>query len=256
MAKRAFRVALTAALASLCVACNDDSGSSANNQAPASAAGDAVDGSDEEGALRMAFETQPADTVAAGDPFDVELRVSTSDGHSTDVPGIDVTLGLLASELPTDDGELTATTGTDGIAAFSPSVEQAGSLYVLRAEVDHDDREGSVESDPFEVVASFASAENSSITGEDGATADGETPTEVVVTVADEYGNPLIGVVPQFEATGGGNDYGDCSRTNVSGEAFCEMRSTEPGEKTLQLVSPVVLTGDTIGFLPNADRPR
>ncbi len=97
--------------------------------------------------------------------------------------------------------------------------------------------------------APAASAEHSTISGEDGAIADGEDIAEITIELLDDSGAPVAGVTPEFEASGDGNAYEPCSATGDDGIATCGMTSTEGGEKTLQLTAPVERTGETIDFL-------
>ncbi len=98
-----------------------------------------------------------------------------------------------------------------------------------------------------------ASAERSSIRGQDRVVADGETTAEIAIELLDETGEGVAGVTPEFAASGQGNTYEACTETGDDGVATCGMSSTEAGDKTLEITSPVLVEGDTIQFLPTCE---
>ncbi len=97
------------------------------------------------------------------------------------------------------------------------------------------------------------SADHSSITGEEGVTADGESVAEVTIELRDDDENPVPGVTPEFSASGQGNEYEGCTATDDEGISTCGMTSTEAGDKVLAIIEPVHVWGDAIEFLPPCD---
>ena len=89
---------------------------------------------------------------------------------------------------------------------------------------------------------------SSAISGESGVVADGEQPAEITIELLDDDANPVVGTTPEFQATGGGNEYEECGETDSQGIATCAMTSTEAGPKQLEITSPVTATGETIEF--------
>ncbi len=97
---------------------------------------------------------------------------------------------------------------------------------------------------------SVADADNSSIWSEGGPfRADDVDEGAVFIELRDASNDPVVNIKPEFEASGDGNDYTECSETNTSGIAVCSMTSTTEGEKTLSIVDPVAVTGGTIEFI-------
>lgn len=95
-----------------------------------------------------------------------------------------------------------------------------------------------------------ASAQHSSITGEEGAVADGIDEALIIIELLDDNQNPIVGVTPEFSATGTGNDGEQCGETNGEGIAECTMTSTVAEEKALAIVEPVVVDdGETVEFV-------
>ncbi|MFU8805458.1 MAG: GLUG motif-containing protein [Bradymonadaceae bacterium] len=99
-----------------------------------------------------------------------------------------------------------------------------------------------------DVVDPVASADHSTITGVNGL-ADGLSPADVTIYLADADGSPVVGVVPVFEATGYENSYGLCSATNDEGISTCTLLSTVGEMKTLHLTSPVEVEGNEVTFV-------
>ncbi len=98
-----------------------------------------------------------------------------------------------------------------------------------------------------------ASAELSSITGESGLPADGESVATITIELFDSLGDPIAGVTPSFTASGEGNDLLDCGSTDETGVATCGLVSVQPGAKELSITHPVSVSGDPIVFLPTCD---
>jgi hypothetical protein len=95
------------------------------------------------------------------------------------------------------------------------------------------------------------SVSNSDIIGTSPVSADGVSASFITISLFDAQGNPSIGVTPIFNATdsGSNNTYGSCSVTNSNGVSSCTLSSTTAEQKTLQLTSPIALTGSaTVTF--------
>ena len=96
-----------------------------------------------------------------------------------------------------------------------------------------------------------ASATTSTIEASDPNLADGSTPAEVTITLLDAFNNAIEGVTPTFSVTGTSNTLGACSPTDSAGSSICEVTSTKAEGKTVALVTPVAVTGNTVDFNPN-----
>lgn len=224
-------------------------------------------GEDDDLELDLKFHTYPVYEQTAGESFEVEVILADADWPEPGNGGeaglvdqepteldfdgeVEVELGVEPGEFAGDDQAPTDIAEVGDPADFEVAVEEAGEDYELTAISDHERLEGvEARSHSFDVVADEAVAEESAISGDNEVPADGQTEAEIVVELADEYANPVVGVTPEFEASGGGNDYGDCTETNTDGVAICSMTSTEPGDKTLEIVDPVEVVGETIEFV-------
>jgi adhesin/invasin len=98
-------------------------------------------------------------------------------------------------------------------------------------------------------IAGAADASHSDISGTGPVSADGISASWISITLGDAYGNPVVGVFPIFNATGTNNTIGACSASNSSGVATCSLASSTAEVKTLQLTSPIAVTGSgTVTF--------
>ncbi len=99
-------------------------------------------------------------------------------------------------------------------------------------------------------IAGSANAANSTITSSGPSVADGVANNNILLTLKDAFNNPVTGAIPAFSATDPGNTnvYGSCSATNASGLSNCTMKSLKAGIKTLQITSPVAVTGGPAFF--------
>jgi adhesin/invasin len=96
-------------------------------------------------------------------------------------------------------------------------------------------------------IAGSADSAHSDITGTGPVSADGMSLSFITINLGDAYGNPIVGTIPIFNATDSGtnNIYGACSATNTSGVSSCSLASAMAETKTLQLTSPIAVTGST-----------
>ena len=96
-------------------------------------------------------------------------------------------------------------------------------------------------------IAGSADATKSDIVGTSPVSADGVSVSFITISLNDAFSNPISGVIPIFNATNtlNGNTYGACSATDATGVSTCALASTRAEEKTLQLTSPVAVTGST-----------
>lgn len=198
----------------------------------------------EESAVGLEFATAPPAEVVAGEDFVVETVLIDDTGESVAREGVEVEVGLDEHEFRGADREVLAETDGDGVAEFGLAVEAAGDGIVLTAAIVG--QEGTIE-ETFDVVAGDADEQLTSIEGENGV-ADGETEAKITIELFDSYENPLLGEVPEFSASGEGNEYSDCSEVDSSGVATCGMTSNRSGEKVLEITEPVSVIGDTIHF--------
>lgn len=198
--------------------------------------------------LELAIYNQPPPEVVAGESFSVEVKLVDADAQRVEMEGVEITLAVEQVEFAGGDSQITATTEEWGVATFTAVIDTAGEDYRLEASADEVELEqGVVTTDNFDVVAAAAHAETSTIYGEADHVDIGEEVT-VFIELFDPFHNPVPGVVPQFEATGEGNEYDECSETDDDGIATCSMTATEVGFQTLRITEPVEVTGDTIDF--------
>lgn len=103
-------------------------------------------------------------------------------------------------------------------------------------------------------IAGAASATTTTITGTSPVVADGVASSTVTITILDVNSNPRAGDTPIFSATdtGATNGYGPCSASDSSGVSTCSLSSLQVETKTLQLNSPVSVTGGTVDFVAGA----
>lgn len=196
----------------------------------------------------LAIVAEPPQQVVSGTPFAVEAKLIDEDGDSIALEGMEVTAQLNQNEF--SGGDTVSTTDDTGAVEFEFVIEVAADDYEIEVTTDDENiEEASTKTDLFEVVAAAADADNSTITADGVGIADGVTPLAVTIELADLFGNPIIGVVPKFEASGTGNQYGDCPETDDEGIANCAMTATEVGDKTLETVEPVEVIGDTVAFV-------
>ena len=243
------------------LACNDDSassdGSSRNYRLKVTA--DGVTGADysEEhtgyvAVLLLHFHREPPTEVDIGESFDVEVQLvnqhieaMTDDSMNDEITDIDVDIELNKNDFA-DGVETTSNPNSDGLAAFSLTINDADDGYVLTAKsaasvLDETSR-------TFELIL-VPFAENSWITGESDAAADGSEEAQISIGLFGPNDEPVAGITPEFEASGDGNNVpGSCSVSGSDGLSSCTLTSDEPGEKTLQLTEPVQVSGDSVGF--------
>ncbi len=91
----------------------------------------------------------------------------------------------------------------------------------------------------------------STISGSGPVTADGVSSSSVTIYLKDYANTAIVGVVPTFNATdtGSTNVYGVCSSSaSGTGASTCTLQSTQAETKTLQLLTPVGVTGGDVVF--------
>ena len=206
---------------------------------------------DEPGELSVS--TPPPEDVAAGESFQVGFELLDEDGEGLALDGVDVEIELNQHQFAGGDERLEETTDEDGVAGFELSIDEAGADYAITAVTETRGlAELSVTTRTFDVVAGGDSdefdPEASTIDGEDGVDADGQSEAEVTIELVDVSGAPVSGITPEFAASGEGNEYGDCSATDSQGQSTCSMTSTTAEEKTLEITEPIQTTGSTIEF--------
>ena len=81
--------------------------------------------------------------------------------------------------------------------------------------------------------------------------ADGVSKVNVTITLQDSNQNPIPNESPIFIATdtGSTNQYGACTKSNIYGISTCTFTSTKAETKTLSLVSPAAISGNSITFI-------
>ncbi len=157
------------------------------------------------------------------------------------------------SQVPTFSATNTGTTNTYGICSagnasgvstctLSSTKAESKTLSITNPVVKAD---GSVV-----FIPGSASATTSTILGTTPVSADGVSTSAISITFLDDFSNPVSGVSPIFNATdsGSNNSYGACSASNASGLSVCTLASTTAEVKTLQLTSPIAVTGNAVTF--------
>ncbi len=101
------------------------------------------------------------------------------------------------------------------------------------------------------LVQSTASAIESTISGTTLIAADGYSLSTVTITLKTSSGIGIAGEIPTFTATDtdSKNIYTSCSPTDDGGVSSCAFASRAAEVKTLQLETPVSLTGGTVEFI-------
>ena len=91
---------------------------------------------------------------------------------------------------------------------------------------------------------------NSSISGSGPVTADGVSTSTITITIHDYANTGIAGITPTFSATNSGSDnsYGGCSASNALGVSTCTLQSGTAETKTLQINTPVSISGGNVIF--------
>ena len=216
--------------------------------------GDVGDDADEPLEYDLIVEGPPSEVVA-GESFVVVVRLVDDRGNDLEMADVDIEVRVSEGEFAGGGEKVNASSDGAGRVEYSLSIEVARSGLFLVVTSDHEEfSHASVSTAPFNVVAAQARAEFSAIYGEKNAEADGEDEAQIAIELFDEFQNPLVGEVPEFDASGEGNELGDCSPTNQQGVATCTMTSTAVGTKSLSITEPISLEdGGEVEFLPSCD---
>ena len=205
--------------------------------------------SEERGLADIGLHTEPPTEVVAGESLHATFELLDEQDNRVEVEGVEISIETTAGESNQDGGASLWETDASGLAEIDLVFQTAGTGNVLTATSEHPELEGvSVDTDPIDVIAADVDADESSIGGEDGV-ADGETAAEITIELHDEFRNPVPGITPEFTASGDGNAYETCTETDDEGVATCGMTSTSIGDKTLEIVEPVSVVGETIEFV-------
>ncbi len=214
--------------------------------------GDA-DGDAEREVAAIGVLDQPPEEVEAGATLHVSFELLGDDNQRVEEEGVEVTASLNRHQFADGESQRTATTDSSGVALFELVFGGVDTGLALTASSDHPSLSGeSVTTSFFRVVAGDVSANTSTISGTDSL-ADGESEAEITIVLLDAYDNPIDGEIPEFTASGSGNQYGDCSETDSEGISTCTMTSTSSGSQTLEITEPVAVVGDSITFLEACD---
>ncbi len=197
--------------------------------------------------LELSVVQEPPGEVVAGEEFAVEVVAERPDGTSW-VGGLEATLSVSAGTFDDGEQEISGTTNADGEVVFSVRLLMAHSGMVLTASILGEEEAATVQTRSFDVVAAAAAEDGSWISAGRAVQADGEEEAEIQIVLGDAYGNPIVDVVPTFEASGEGNVYGACSPTDGQGLSHCTMASTTAETKELSITSPLTLTGESVEF--------
>lgn len=171
-----------------------------------------------------------------------------------DLEGIFVAKSSVHFQVASGNGTVSAEvvqTDSDGIAETSWTLGTEASVQKLKAYSE------SLGADKGILVTATAlaatpSASTSMITSTSTAvTANGANSAQITITLKDEYNNPISDTVPTFVSTdtGATNQYSSCSTSNTQGESFCSFTSLKAETKTLNIVSPVAVSGGSIPFI-------
>jgi adhesin/invasin len=166
----------------------------------------------------------------------------------------DVTNNPVAGQFPTFNATNTGSTNTKGVCSSSDaSGISTCTLKSTKAETKTLSIATPVVKTGGTVVFTAGSADvaNSDITGTTPVSADGVSVSFISVSLGDAFGNPVSGTIPIFNATdtNSTNAYGACSSSDSSGTSLCTLSSTKAEVKTLQMTSPIAVTGSaTVTF--------
>ncbi len=201
----------------------------------------------------LVFQTQPSASSTAGVVFAQQPVVELYDSfnnivHSaTDAVTLEPHTNITCTNL--GGGILGATqnpvsaNGTNGRANFAGlNYTASGPLY-LRASL-LNGAEGC--SNLVTINAAAPTPGNSEISLSSPVIADGVDEGTISIILRDQFNNPTPGYTPSFSATdtNGTNLYDPCSVTDISGTALCTMTSTYAELKTVELLTPVNITGN------------
>lgn len=94
----------------------------------------------------------------------------------------------------------------------------------------------------------------SSITGTSSIINDGSSSSVITITLKNSDQKPVVNEIPTFNATDTENTnvYGKCSATDNNGVALCTLTSTKAEVKSLTMIKPLNLQGDSIEFIAGA----
>jgi len=154
-------------------------------------------------------------TAAAGSALADALTVKVTDQYGNPVPGITVNFSVTAGAASLSSG--TATTASDGKTQVNVTLGTAPGTVTISASVT-----GVSPAQTFTATATVGPAVAPAIVSGNGQTAAvGTLLTDpLIVKVADQYGNPLVGVAVSFTVTAGGGTLSPASMvTNSSGQA-------------------------------------
>ncbi|SEM96704.1 Ig-like domain (group 1) [Stigmatella aurantiaca] len=202
---------------------------------------------------RLAFLTQPPETVPVGQVLSPAVQVQAFDARDNAVQdsGLAVTVALVATNGATLQGTAARMTAT-GVASFDDlSLQQTGTDYRLSASA------GSlpaVQSEPFDVVSSQPDLSKTTVeVSKSPVVADGVDFTTVTVTVRDAFGNPLSGHAVGLSVTGTGNVLSAAGGTSgADGKVTAALRSTKAEAKTVEatLAGTVLTPHPEVVFVP------
>ena len=169
--------------------------------------------------------SQPSKTVA-GTPVSPAPEIKYTDEFGDPINDADISVSLNKNSFRSG-STTSATTNAQGVAVFDNLViVDAETGYILRFSTNNSDvRETS--SVPYEVVAASGDPSNSSAEVPDGAAGE---PTEITISISDEFGNPVTGAANELtvEISGsnsaspsvsesGGGDYSASYTPTISG---------------------------------------
>jgi hypothetical protein len=182
------------------------------------------------GAPVMDIIQQPSETVA-GMPITPAPAIELTDDQGNPVENVNVTAVLNENSLASS---ATSTVATDenGVAAFDNLViETAGTDYVLTFDAD-ETGVSNVSSGSFDVIAAAPDPSNSSAEVPDGVAGQ---ETVIIITVQDQFGNPVSGVASDIAVTVSG-----------SNSASPEVTETESAGVYESAYTPLIIGTDNI----------
>jgi hypothetical protein len=162
--------------------------------------------------------------------------VTLEDEFDNPVPGVNVTVSEQGGQT-FDSGTLTVQTNASGIAAFSDLVLSSAGQYNL---VFNEPGGQTATSNAFDVLAAAGSAAQTTAAVPNGASSD---VTSIVITVSDEFGNPVVGAAGDLDVsiTGGPN----------TGETFSTINDNLDGTYTTSY-TPLDIGTDEITITLNS----
>ena len=197
----------------------------------------------------ITIQVQPSSTGTVDSFFSQQPVVMVQDENGNPVPGVIVTV-FRSGGLGVIKGNTTATTGSDGLAAFTnlqyTKTNNFSVSFIYNG--------GSpVASNSMKLGPGAVSPSKSSVSASpDSVVADGKSVSNIKITGQDQYGNPVPGASVKISLTGDGNSLSQFDATDDNGQTTCTMSSTVAEQKDILVkINNVSVSRDaSVYFIP------